>query len=64
MDRQIDDYCEGKMKCVEVPIELVNARRKWNEEIESISENSRKLLDSGRKTRGLLTSDRPNEVAY
>lgn len=45
MDKRIDEFCEGK-NLRETPIEVLNERRKRNDEIESIAEKSGRQLPS------------------
>jgi hypothetical protein len=45
MDKHMDDFCEGKT-LRETPKEVLNARRKRNEEMESIGEKTGHQLPS------------------
>ncbi len=45
MDKHMDDFCEGKT-LRETPVEVLNARRKRNEEIESEAEKCGRRLPS------------------
>ena len=65
MDKQIDDYCEGKTMCLEnSSVEFVKARRKWNDEIESIAEKSKHLLSTGTQAPHLLQSGVQNNLDH
>ena len=61
MDKRIDEFCEGKTLCLETPIEIINARRKRNEEMEAIAEQSSHLLPDGLRPRALLSPTRHDD---
>lgn len=61
MDKRIDEFCEGK-NLRETPIEVLNARRKRNEEIETIAEKSGRQLPAWDPH--LLIASDPDETEH